>query len=84
MQNGTLRVLKDGTRKYWLGRKLHRIDGPACEWANGKKFWYIDGVYCTEQSFKKKIQEMNASKNSSYNGKVVKIDSKKYKLQEIG
>ena len=44
MQNGTLRVLKDGTRKYWLGRKLHRIDGPACEWANGNKEWWMNGI----------------------------------------
>ena len=21
----------------------HRIDGPACEWANGAKRWYING-----------------------------------------
>ena len=23
--------------------KLHRIDGPAVEWSNGSKFWYVDG-----------------------------------------
>ena len=23
--------------------QLHREDGPACEWANGTKWWYLNG-----------------------------------------
>ena len=23
--------------------KLHRLDGPACEWANGTKEWWVNG-----------------------------------------
>ena len=33
-----------GTRRYYnnLGQ-LHRLDGPAVEYANGDKFWMING-----------------------------------------
>ena len=34
---------KVGTRRWylksWWGKKLHREDGPAVEWANGTKYW---------------------------------------------
>jgi len=26
-----------------LNGKLHRTDGPACEYANGNKYWYLNG-----------------------------------------
>ena len=29
--------------------KLHREDGPAIEWGNGTKFWYLNGKCMTEQ-----------------------------------
>ena len=29
----------------------HRIDGPAIEWADGAKIWFIDGVPHTEEEF---------------------------------
>ena len=28
-----------------LNGKLHRVDGPAVEFADGRKFWYINDVY---------------------------------------
>jgi len=28
---------------YYLGDKLHRIDGPAVEYTSGTKFWYKEG-----------------------------------------
>lgn len=29
---------------FWLkDNKLHREDGPACEWINGDKEWYLNG-----------------------------------------
>jgi hypothetical protein len=33
----------DNRVEYHLNGKLHRTDGPACEYANGTKYWYIDG-----------------------------------------
>jgi len=40
----TLKVLSDGT-KGWRNSEglLHRIDGPAVEWADGSKSWYKEG-----------------------------------------
>lgn len=39
-----LTVSKNGN-KNWLNKKkeLHREDGPALEWANGDRWWCIDG-----------------------------------------
>ena len=39
---------KNGTRtvnitEYWLYGKRHREDGPAVEWENGVKEWWVDG-----------------------------------------
>jgi len=32
--------------KFWsLNNKLHRINGPACEYVNGDKCWYLNGKY---------------------------------------
>ena len=32
--------------KYWVNSNgdLHRLDGPAAEWANGTKEWFLNGV----------------------------------------
>jgi hypothetical protein len=34
--------------KCWRNKegRLHRLDGPAIEWDNGDKEWFIDGCYC--------------------------------------
>ena len=36
---------KDGTTStiYDGSKILHRVDGPAIEWADGEKWWYFDG-----------------------------------------
>ena len=31
----------DGTKRWKLNGKYHRIDGPAIEWSNGDKSWYL-------------------------------------------
>jgi len=33
----------DNYRLYYKGHLVHRDDGPACEWSDGSKTWYIDG-----------------------------------------
>lgn len=41
-----------GTKIYYSDRKmtiLHREDGPACEWADGNKYWYINGKFHREE-----------------------------------
>ena len=38
--------------KVWMvDGKLHRLDGPAVEWTDGGKDWYIDGMHLFEEQF---------------------------------
>ena len=39
--------------KYWYNRNdsIHRLDGPAIEYANGDKYWYINGKGYSEEEF---------------------------------
>ena len=32
-----------GNKRWYLGYKLHRLDGPAIEFADGDKSWYLNG-----------------------------------------
>ena len=60
--------------KYWYQNgKPHRTDGPAVEWANGNKYWYIEGKELFEKEF--------LQRTSTFNGKVIEYEGKKYKLQ---
>jgi hypothetical protein len=35
----------DGTKRWFNdNEQRHRLDGPACEYLNGDKFWYVEGV----------------------------------------
>ena len=36
---------KDGSvlDKLMMDKELHRVDGPAIEYANGSKIWFVDG-----------------------------------------
>lgn len=34
----------DGTKECYLNGRLHREDGPAIEYPNGTKYWYLNGV----------------------------------------
>jgi len=47
------------------------------EYANGDKFWYLNGEQYSEQEFNKKMKP-----TPTCNGKVVMIEGKKYKLVE--
>ena len=66
----------DGDKYWYLNDKCHREDGPAIEYADGTKYWYLNGQELTEAEF-------NARTKPTCNGKVVEIDGKKYKLQEV-
>ncbi len=44
MQEYTVKVYNNRTEWYQNG-KLHRLDGPAVEWANGDKSWFQNGQY---------------------------------------
>jgi hypothetical protein len=67
----------NGDKEWYLNGKLHREDGPAIECANGDKYWYLNDKSLTEAQFNAR------TKQPSCEGKVVEIDGKKYKLQEV-
>ena len=73
----TYRVTVDnkGTKRWYNEQgQLHNEHGPAVEWADGTKWWYLNGEYFTEAQFNAR------TKQSTCDGKVVEIDGKKYKL----
>ena len=39
------------SRIWYLNGQCHREDGPAIEWANGDKYWYLNSQYLTEAEF---------------------------------
>ena len=43
MKTYTVNVYDSGDKAWYLNDKLHREDGPACEWADGSKHWYLKG-----------------------------------------
>jgi hypothetical protein len=52
MSESICKVNKYGSR-FWYNEegKFHRIDGPAVEWSNGIKFWFINGVKYSKEEF---------------------------------
>lgn len=72
----TVRVYDDKT--VWLlngqYHQYHREDGPAIEFEDGTKWWYLNDKRYTESEY---LKEMAKRKNTC-NGKVVEIDGKKY------
>ena len=71
-----VKIDKDGNKFWYRNGQYHREDGPACEYANGTRYWFIEGKEYTEQEFNKKMNK------TSCGGKIVEIDGKKYKLVE--
>ncbi len=56
MQEYTVKIEDGITRWYKPGtNELHRLDGPAIEYANGYKYWYIEDVKYTEAEFNAKV-----------------------------
>jgi hypothetical protein len=48
-----------GTKKWRLpSGMLHREDGPAIEYPNGNKGWFINGLKYTEQNHKYKMRSI--------------------------
>jgi hypothetical protein len=73
----TVKVCFSG--KFWyLNGELHREDGPAAEYSDGKKYWYLNGIQLTEETFLKKTK-----KTQTFAGKIIEVDGVQYKLMEI-
>jgi len=68
-------VDNDGNRCWYNERyELHRTDGPAIEYADGRKDWFLNYVKLTESEFLKR------TKKAPCEGKMIEIDGIKYKL----
>jgi hypothetical protein len=52
MEEYIVRVFKNGDKYWYQNDRLHRLDGPAIEYANGAKIWMIKGIQYTEEKFK--------------------------------
>ena len=50
-QAGIIYAYTNGTKYWYLNGKLHREDGPACEWADGHKSWYLNGKKYTKKEY---------------------------------
>ena len=71
----------NGDTRWYLNGKLHRVDGPAVEHADGSKEWYLNGKKYTEYEFNAKINpskviEMTMTEINKMAGCKVKIVKK--------
>jgi hypothetical protein len=81
-EDGPAIEYSNGDNSWYIDNKCHREDGPAADWAGGlQKRWYIHGKHLTEKEFNA-ITRWGAIQ-SSYDGKIIEVDGKKYKLTEI-
>ena len=51
-------INSDNDIAWWVNGKRHRLDGPAIEWANGGKSWWINGNFYSEKEWKKQLKEL--------------------------
>ena len=87
----------DGDKHWYLNGQLHREDGPAIEWLNGDKEWFLNGQLHRDDGPAveyadgperewwlngKEVTEQEVM-NPSCSGKVVEIDGKRFRLEEI-
>jgi hypothetical protein len=51
-----------GNSFYYLNGKMHREDGPAVEYANGNKCWYLNDerILCTTQKQFERLMRLKA------------------------
>ena len=69
MREQFIHINEYGTKRYYKDHEmtiLHREDGPAVEYTNGDKLWYINGKLHREDGFV--IEYVNGSKSWYLNG----------------
>ncbi len=49
---------------FWKNSRgeLHREDGPAIEWNDGDKGWFLGDMWYSEEEWKREIVKMNLAK----------------------
>ncbi len=58
MKEYTVKVCDNGDRYWYLNGEIHREDGPAIEYADGSKRWWLNGINYTEEEFIKKTTKV--------------------------
>lgn len=74
METYIVEVHTSGNRYWYQNGERHREDGPAIEYADGDREWWIEGKAFTEEQFNKQ------TKKTTCENKTVIIDGIKYKL----
>jgi hypothetical protein len=65
-----IEIDEDGKKRYYSDRHMtiaHRLDGPAVEWANGNKAWYVNGSLHREDG--PAVEHTSGTKEWYVNGK---------------
>ena len=65
-----IEIDEDGKKRYYSDRNMtiaHRLDGPAIEWANGNKAWYVNGKLHREDG--PAVEHISGTKEWYVNGK---------------
>jgi hypothetical protein len=62
MSESKFRINRYGTKRWYNEEgKYHRIDGPAIEWSDGYKEWWVNGVRYTEEEFNELVKMSNSN-----------------------
>ena len=72
----TVNVYDNGNQFWYLNGNLHREDGPAVEYANGDKQWFLEYIEYTEEEFNAKMhptKELTVAEISELLGYEVKV-----------
>jgi len=72
----TVKVLDSGSKFWHLNNELHREDGPAVEYADGSKEWWLNDEEVTEEEHKiamNPVEEMTMEEICKALGKNVKV-----------
>jgi len=49
----------DKIKRSWKGYLIHRENGPAIEWDNGDRMWYLNGIRYSEEDYLKMMNLKN-------------------------
>jgi len=84
MKNG--KIINEYGSSYYKDGRLHRTDGPAVEWYDGEKWWYLNGDRHREDG--PAIEWPNGDKawylnDVRYSEEDYKVAVRKIKLQRI-
>ena len=71
-----VKVYSNCYKEWYLNDQRHREDGPAVEYADGSKSWYLNGTEYTEAKWKAKlnpVKELSVKEISDLLGYEVKV-----------